>query len=156
MSNDPSPKAVRVLLVDDEPLLRTALGRLLKLARIDVLSAGNGAEALGVLQHEHVDLVLSDVRMPVLDGPGLMRALAASPQAPPLVFITGYGDLSEQELLTLGAKAVLGKPVGMGQLVAAVTTWATPRHASARGHRAGDAPTTATLRQLHHDSVGDG
>ena len=156
MSNDPPPRAIRVLVVDDEPMLRTALGRLLKLAGIEVLSAGNGAEALGVLQHEPVDLVLSDVRMPVLDGPGLLRALAASPSAPPLVFITGYGDLSEQELLTLGARAVLGKPVGMGQLVAAVTTWAATHHAPARGPRAADAPMRATLRQSRHDTVKDG
>ena len=155
MSHEPSPKALRVLLVDDEPLLRTALGRLLKVAGIEVLSAGNGVEALGVLRDEDVDLVLSDVRMPVLDGPGLLRALAASPEAPPLVFITGYGDLGEQELLTLGARAVLGKPVGMRQLVAAVTTWATPTRAPAPGLRTADAPTPL-LRQLHHDAAGDG
>jgi CheY-like chemotaxis protein len=119
-------KSLRVLLVDDEPLLLTALGRLLKLSGVQVLSANNGAEALGLLQQEHVDLVLSDVRMPVLDGPGLLRALGPSPPAPPLVFLTGYGDNGDQELLALGARAVLGKPVPKAQLLVAVTTWAAP------------------------------
>jgi CheY-like chemotaxis protein len=55
--------------------------------------------------------VLCDVRMPVMDGPALMRVLHSRPDAPPLVFLTGYGDRSDGELLALGARAVYGKPI---------------------------------------------
>lgn len=121
---------LRVLLVDDEPLLRSALGRLLEMYGIQVLLAANGEEALGVLEREAVHLVLSDVRMPILDGPGLLRAIGASPPAPPVVFLTGYGDHGDDELIALGARAVLGKPVSGRRLLDAVHTWAVPPKAA--------------------------
>lgn len=114
---------VRVLLVDDEPLIISALVRWLRLRGIEVLVATNGQEALSVLAREHVDLVVSDVRMPVLDGPGLLRALGPSPPAPPLVFLTGYGDHGDDELVAMGARAVLGKPVSGHRLLETVNTW---------------------------------
>jgi CheY-like chemotaxis protein len=121
MADEPK---LRVLLVDDEPLIISALGRWLRLRGIEVLLAGNGQEALSILAQERVDLVLSDIRMPVLDGPGLLRALGPSPPAPPLVFLTGYGDHGDDELVAMGARAVLGKPVGGHQLLEAVNLWA--------------------------------
>lgn len=130
MASEPASPPLRVLLVDDEPLLIAALGRLLELSGIQVFRATNGEEALGVLEREAVHLVLSDVRMPVLDGPGLLRALGPSPPAPPLVFLTGYGDHGDDELIALGARAVLGKPVSGRRLLDAVNTWAVPPKAA--------------------------
>jgi len=115
---------LRVLLVDDEPLIISALGRWLRGRGFEVLIAGNGQEALAILARERVDLVVSDVRMPVLDGPGLLRALGPSPPAPPLVFLTGYGDHGDDELVAMGARAVLGKPVSGHRLLEVVNTWA--------------------------------
>jgi CheY-like chemotaxis protein len=117
---------LRVLLVDDEPLIVSALGRLLRGVGIEVLHASNGREALEILASHPVHLVVSDVRMPVLDGPGLLRALGASPPAPPLIFLTGYGDHSDDQLLALGARAVLSKPVGRREFIEAVQNWAIP------------------------------
>ena len=117
---------LRVLLVDDEPLIVSALGRLLRGVGIEVLRASNGREALEILASHPVHLVVSDVRMPVLDGPGLLRALGASPPAPPLIFLTGYGDHSDDQLLALGARAVLSKPVERREFIEAVQNWAIP------------------------------
>ena len=104
-------QALRVLVVDDEPLLVRAIVRLLTRAGIEAHGAEDGRYALAALDAGTFDLVLCDVRMPVMDGPALLGALRARPHAPPLVFLTGYGDRSDQELLALGALAVYGKPM---------------------------------------------
>lgn len=111
---------LQVLLVDDEPLLVDAIGRLLRRAGLRVIEATDGIEALLRLRNEPVDVILSDVRMPQLDGPGLLRALRAEGDPTPLVFLTGYGDYGDSELLSLGASEVLGKPVTLPRLLAAL------------------------------------
>ena len=61
----------RVLIVDDSPILRSAIGKVVRLAGIEddqIFEAGNGQEALDVLETVWVDLVLLDLNMPVMDG----------------------------------------------------------------------------------------
>jgi two-component system response regulator AtoC len=109
-----------VLLVDDEPLLVDAMGRLLRRAGERVTEAADGVEALQRLREQPVDVILSDVRMPQLDGPGLLRALRDDGDPTPLVFLTGYGDASDGDLVALGASEVLSKPVTLDRLLAAL------------------------------------
>lgn len=70
-----------VLCVDDEPLLTTALARLLRRWGAEVVTAANGQEALALLAGagRRPDLVFTDLRMPVLDGEGFVRALRRDP-----------------------------------------------------------------------------
>ena len=70
----PIPSSV-ILLVDDEPSMISALARLLRRDGHTVEIAANGRLALAMLQERAYDLILSDLRMPELDGPGLYRAL---------------------------------------------------------------------------------
>jgi len=120
---DPAPTPL-ILLVDDEPLLLRALLRLLQRHGISALTAGNGLEALQALQTVRPNLIICDVRMPVLDGPGLLRELRArGDNFPPFVFLTGYGDRSDAELLALGAKEVHGKPIDRAELLKLVERW---------------------------------
>jgi CheY-like chemotaxis protein len=100
----------RLLLVDDEPLILSALGRLLRRMGYEVATAENGQVALEMLATAPCDLVLTDMRMPLLDGRGLLLALRAKYAELPVIILTGYGDASDAELLRLGACAVLGKP----------------------------------------------
>jgi len=121
--------ALVVLIVDDEPLLLRALVRMLRSDGIEAIGVANGALALEALADASFDLVLSDVRMPVMDGPTLLRHLRArGDAAPPLVFLTGYADDSDGTLLAAGAKAVCGKPTDPDELVTIVR-----RHARAPG-----------------------
>jgi len=89
-ASPPVPSAA-ILLVDDEPGIVKALTRLLQRDGHRVDTAANGRLALAQLQARPYDLILSDLRMPELDGPGLYRALAQ--QAPLLcqrfIFLTG-------------------------------------------------------------------
>lgn len=107
---DPSG-AQHILVVDDEPILARLLQRTLQSNGYAVTVAGNGREALAQLDLSPVDLVISDVRMPVMDGPALLAELRLRPAPPPLVFLTGYADHTGTELRKLGAADVYEKPV---------------------------------------------
>lgn len=112
---------MRVLVVDDEPLLVKSLRRVLVREGHEVFTAGDGAQALELLQTVQVDVVLSDVRMPVMDGVTLLRRIRAGlVRALPVILLTGYADSSDAELKQVGATAVLGKPVELETLLAAL------------------------------------
>jgi two-component system chemotaxis response regulator CheY len=79
----------------------------------DCWEAGNGQEALDVLDSQWIDLILSDIHMPVMDGYGLLRALNAKEglRDLPVVLITTESNQDRiQEAMTLGAKGYIRKP----------------------------------------------
>jgi CheY-like chemotaxis protein len=106
-----------VLLVDDEPAVRTGTARLLKRQGLDVLVATNGAEGLRVFD-EHapkIGLVILDMGMPVMGGAECFRRLRDRSAVPVLV-ITGYAvDVEAQSLVAQGA-SLLEKPVPAADL----------------------------------------
>ncbi len=139
-------RPLHILLVDDEPMVLRALARLLQRAGHTVLTAPDGEAAARLLEVEDPDLVLCDVRMPVLDGPGLLRRLRARGDGRPLVFLTGYADTPDAQLVELGAQAVASKPITRDDLLAVIARWARPSspslpaadaHADADPRRAG-------------------
>ena len=114
---------IRVLLVDDQPLLR--MGFRLILDGEDDLSivgeASDGAEAVRQVRDLAPDVVLMDVRMPVLDGIGATQAIAASGARAKVIILTTF-DLDEYAFagLRAGASAFLLKDVAPAELVSAV------------------------------------
>jgi DNA-binding NtrC family response regulator len=114
-----SPK---LLLVDDEPLILAAVGRALRRSGYEVATAENVHVALAQLSESPFDLVLTDLRMPVLDGTALLRTIRARHPGLPVVVMTGYGDVSDSELRRLGACAVLGKPAEIAVIRAALAS----------------------------------
>ncbi|GIU56286.1 response regulator transcription factor [Arthrobacter sp. NicSoilC12] len=114
---------VRVLLVDDQPLLRMGF-RLILEGEDDlriVGEASNGAEAVRSVRELAPDVVLMDVRMPVLDGIEATRAIAASGSDAKIIILTTF-DLDEYAFAALraGASAFLLKDVAPAELVSAV------------------------------------
>lgn len=86
------PGMNRVLLVDDEPRILSALNRSLRGSGFEVLCAGSGDEALGLLRREPVDAIVSDMRMPGMNGAEFLQAsLALAPDAV-RILLTGYSD----------------------------------------------------------------
>jgi phosphoserine phosphatase RsbU/P len=83
----PNGKVYTILLVDDEKLVRIVAKRRLRKLNHRILEAENGREALDILQQEKVDLVLSDWKMPELDGPGLCRAIKENERYKAIHFI---------------------------------------------------------------------
>jgi CheY-like chemotaxis protein len=132
-----------VLIVDDERMLLDIFSEWLTEENSRVLTAGDGAEALRILGNDHVDLIVSDVRMPVMDGILLLKNLTTyatysgpskSHHLPKMIFITGFTDLEPREAYDLGVEAILQKPLDRAQFVGTVRrtlrsheqTWSEP------------------------------
>jgi len=111
-----------ILLVEDEEGLRALNARGLSSRGYKVLVAGNGVEALEVLaENGHVDLVVSDVVMPEMDGPTLLRELRARDPNVKIIFVSGYAEEAfAKNLPTNEQYAFLAKPFTLKQLVAIV------------------------------------
>jgi two-component system chemotaxis response regulator CheY len=107
---------IRALIVDDSSVMRKIVERSLRQAGLDlckVMEAGNGAEALGILDTNPVDLILSDINMPVMDGLEFVRQLQTVEKlrGVPVVMITTEGSESNVvQALSLGAKGYIRKP----------------------------------------------
>ncbi len=114
---------IRVLLVDDQPLLRMGF-RLILEGEDDLYIAGeasDGAEAVRQVRELAPDVVLMDVRMPVLDGIEATRAIAATGSSAKIIILTTF-DLDEYAFagLRAGASAFLLKDVAPAELISAV------------------------------------
>jgi two-component system cell cycle sensor histidine kinase/response regulator CckA len=113
-----------ILLVEDEEGLRALNARGLTSRGYTVLEAGNGVEAIDVLEKidGRVDLVVSDVVMPEMDGPTLLRELRSRDPSLKIIFVSGYAEDAFQKHLPADGQqfAFLAKPFTLKQLVAAV------------------------------------
>jgi CheY-like chemotaxis protein len=125
----------RILVVDDNALLRTLLTQSLEHAGYEAMSAESGEAALEALQLSPPDLCVVDQVMPGMSGAELIRALRASPderlRSLPMLGLSGW-DGAEQELLAAGAAVAVRKPCGVEPLLAGVRralTRRTPRRA---------------------------
>ncbi len=111
----------QILVVDDEPNLRRVLSALLGRDGYDVHTAADGGEALKVLHDHHIDLVITDLKMPGLDGMGVLReALRMEPDLP-IVMITAHGTVDNAvEALKTGAFDYITKPFDQAEVRAIV------------------------------------
>jgi two-component system cell cycle sensor histidine kinase/response regulator CckA len=112
-----------ILLVEDEEGLRALNARGLASRGYTVLEAGNGVEAIEVLAKSdwQVDLVVSDVVMPEMDGPTLLRELRSRNPTLKIIFVSGYAeDAFQKHLPADGQFMFLAKPFTLKQLVNAV------------------------------------
>ena len=114
--------APRCLVVDDEPRLRQVLVHLMQNDGFSCREASNGAEALEILQYEPVPLVLSDMRMPKMDGIELLRQVRARYPDTALVMITAVADVEVAvSCLAMGAMDYLTKPFHLEEVRARVS-----------------------------------
>jgi two-component system response regulator AtoC len=115
------PEKKQVLVVDDEPNLRRVLSAQLSRDGYDVHTAEDGVQGLAVLEEHHIDLVITDLRMPNMDGMELLRrALVLDPQLP-VVMITAHGTVDNAvEALKTGAFDYVTKPFDQDEVRAVV------------------------------------
>src|SRR5216683_4694230 len=108
--------SIRALIVDDSSVMRKIVERSLRQAGIEltqVFEAGNGAEALGVLKENAVDLILCDINMPVMDGLEFIKQLpgVANAKGVPVVMITTEGSEAHVvQAISAGARGYIRKP----------------------------------------------
>ncbi|NCP38959.1 MAG: response regulator transcription factor [Rhodoferax sp.] len=114
---------LRVVIVDDEALARTRLRSLLAdctaPGAVVVGEAANAADAVQIIMHQRVDLVLSDIHMPGADGLKLAQTLRSLPNVLALVFVTAFAEHAVQAF-ELEAQDYLTKPVRLERLQAAL------------------------------------
>jgi two-component system cell cycle sensor histidine kinase/response regulator CckA len=118
-----------ILLVEDEEGLRSLNARGLRSRGYSVIEASNGIEAMEALEQENgaVDLVVSDVVMPEMDGPTLLKTMRGRNPDLKIIFVSGYAeDAFEKSLPENQQFAFLPKPFTLSQLVAAVKETMTP------------------------------
>ena len=116
--SDSRPRAVaRILVADDEPSMRELLSIVLRREGYEVLLAASGAEAVRVLERRHVDLLISDLRMPDMSGVDVLRAgKQADPELSAIV-VTAYASTETAvEAMRLGACDYLTKPFDVDEL----------------------------------------
>ena len=114
-------KDATILVVDDEAGLRMLLRKWLELQGSRVFAAENGARALDIARANQIHVVISDLRMPVMDGIELARHLKVPGQAlPRIISISGHGELDDRALFDLGIDAMLPKPITRATLDAVV------------------------------------
>ncbi|MES1185970.1 MAG: sigma-54 dependent transcriptional regulator [Myxococcales bacterium] len=105
------PEHKQILVVDDEPNLRRVLSAQLERDGYDVHTAEDGEQALGILKEHHIDLVITDLRMPRIDGMELLRRAQKIDAELPVVMITAHGTVDNAvEALKTGAFDYLTKP----------------------------------------------
>jgi len=113
---------IRVLVVDDEEVVRLGYRRVLSSDGFTVMAAGNGFEALDLMGDGHFDVVLLDMRMPGMDGMQVLRAIKEQWPQSEVVVVTGYPSIeTAKEAVKLGAYDYLAKPVVPAAVIRATT-----------------------------------
>ena len=110
-----------ILVVDDEPKMRRLLEIMLTQMDYEVLQAGDGLEALAALTNYSADLVITDLRMPQLDGMGLLKHLREQNNDIPVIVVTAYGTVeSAVDAMKYGAIDYIVRPFELNAVEAAV------------------------------------
>jgi len=123
---DPAPTQGTVLVVDDDPDICVALEMILRYEGFDVWTATNGRTALTRLGAEEAagrvpDLVLSDVKMPELDGLELLSRIREAPDPPPVVMVSGHADVAlAVDAVKRGAADFLEKPLDQNRVLVCI------------------------------------
>src|SRR5215467_10648928 len=114
-------KTPKILVVEDDAENRAAMVKVLEASRYEVLEADNGQQALDVLNEEDINILVTDLRLPVMDGVELLKRAKALEQDIEVIMITGHGTVEiAVEAIQEGAYDFITKPVKKAQLLRAV------------------------------------
>ena len=114
-----------ILVIEDQPDMRTNIATILSMEGYEVLTAEHGREGLATAREDKPDLILCDVMMPELDGYGVLEGLREdrTVAGTPFIFLTAKGEkLDVRAGMNLGADDYLTKPVAKADLLAAISS----------------------------------
>jgi two-component system cell cycle response regulator len=113
--------STKVLVVDDDDHIRDTLSRMVEALGFSCKTAGNGVEALEYLQSEPFDIVVTDIRMPRMDGMALLREVNQHLKGVDVIVMTAYNvDFSYTEVIEAGATDFISKPFPLDELKAKI------------------------------------
>ncbi len=112
-----APPRRRVLIVDDDQLVRDTLRFVLEDAGYDVWATAHGADALTVLESQPIDIVLSDIFMPGMNGFDLLKQIRQRRPDVPVILVTGFGNIEmARQALKEGATDFITKPYNVNEI----------------------------------------
>ena len=111
---------IRILVAEDDDVMRAYLERALTRQGYDVMTASNGRDALELLESGTFDLLLSDIVMPEVDGIELAQKAQAMPNPPQVMFITGFAAVALTANSAMPETQLLSKPFHLKDLVAQI------------------------------------
>jgi len=107
-----------VLVVEDEPELRSALLFEFRKRGCTLFEAPDGLAGLELVKTQKIDIIVSDVRMPKCSGVELLKNVRlVNPELPIVLLATGFADLSEPEALSMGAYGLIEKPINRKRMI---------------------------------------
>jgi len=125
-------EAATILVVDDEENAREGLSKILLKEGYSVDMAANGKEAIEILRRQSFDLVITDMRMPLMDGFEVLREIKKMNENIGVIMITAYGEVeSYLEAINMGAFEYINKPVRVNELKRVITKVLEERHRKA-------------------------
>jgi len=107
---------LKVLLVEDDSMLQDVLKETLKGFGCVVMTANNGQEAIAKLKSEIFSVIISDIKMPKMDGLSLLETLKSLNIETPVVMMTGYSEYKDDQIAHAGGVVLLEKPFTREQL----------------------------------------
>lgn len=114
-------KEVRILVVDDDPTITDTLADIFNLESFIVQTANSGLDALELFKQGHFNVMLTDIRMPDMDGVELFRAVQKIQPSFPVILMTAYATANKiKEAMKEGAIVTLIKPLDIDKLIAYV------------------------------------
>jgi two-component system response regulator (stage 0 sporulation protein F) len=115
-------QAASILVVDDEENAREGLSKILSKEGYKVETAANGKEAIDNLKRQRYELVITDMRMPLMDGFEVLREIKKMDENIGVIMITAYGEVeSYLEAMNMGAFEYINKPVRVNELKRVIT-----------------------------------
>jgi CheY-like chemotaxis protein len=115
--NGVKPQLKTILFVDDDESVLNAYGRMLRKSPWKVLKSVSGEQALGLIDHTEVDLIVTDIKMPEMHGMELIQRIRSRNKTVPIVVSSGYPGMKEDvDLKFNGVQAFLPKPIDEVQL----------------------------------------
>ena len=112
----------KMLWVEDDPMMLDVLNLLFEAEGAKVFVAENGAVAKEIVQNHQIDIIVSDVQMPICDGVDLLKWIKERYEDIPMVFLsTGFADISDEAALSLGAEAIIKKPFKAEKIIGCIS-----------------------------------
>lgn len=114
-------RAARILYVEDELIVRATMHKMLQSRYSTIYLADNGKEGLELFRTHRPDVVITDARMPGMDGLAMSKAIRAEDPNVPIIFVTAYEDVDFiEQTRQLGMTLTITKPILIGMLMDAL------------------------------------